>query len=145
MIREFEETTRISDEIKVILLNIEALETILMPNAIRYDIDKVQVSPVDNLPEVVMEIAELRDKVRVKQEELMVAVMAARRLISQITSAKVREVMSCRYLLCLTQEQSAVRVGVSLRHAQRLEDKGIEECERYAGIKNPKTSVVVYN
>ena len=124
------EARRIDGEIRRRMLRIEELETILMPNAIRYDTVKVQHEPVDNLADIVVEIVGLRNEIKDLQVKMIVAMSETRDMIELLNSDRQKDVMTCRYIRCMTQEKTAERLGMSTRWAQKLEEKGKEEIER---------------
>lgn len=123
-------------KLKQKLLLLEELETILMPNAIRYDIEKVQTSPVDNLAEVVIKIATLRVKIQKMQAEILQAIEDNTNWINAIDDDNQKCVLMCRYINCLTQEKTARRLNFSLRYVQKLEVKGKTELTKHRYYQN---------
>lgn len=120
------EARRIDGEIRRRMLRIEELETILMPNAIRYDTVKVQHEPVDNLADIVVEIVGLRNEIKDLQVKMIVAMSETRDMIELLNSDRQKDVMTCRYIRCMTQEKTAERLGYSERHVRRLEEESKE-------------------
>ena len=124
------EARRLDGEIKRKRLHIEELETILMPKAIRYDIEKVQHEPVDNLADIVMEIAAIREDIVKLQKKMIAAIGVVRGMIERIDNDNQKNVMTCRYIRCMSQEETAERLRYTRRHIQRLEAEGKAAIER---------------
>ena len=124
------EARRLDGEIKRRRMHIEELETILMPKAIRYDIDKVQHEPVDNLADIVVEIAQLRTEIVELQKKMIVAAAIVRENIERLDNDNQKNVLTCRYIRCMTQEGTAKRLGYSERHIQRIEADGKEALDK---------------
>ena len=124
------EARRLDGEIKRRRLHIEELETILMPKAVRYDIDKVQHEPVDNLADIVIEIAQLRTEIVELQKKMISAANTVRKNIEQLDNDNQKNVMACRYIRCMTQESTAKLLGYSERHIQRIEADGKAALDR---------------
>ena len=124
------EARRLDGEIKRKRLHIEELETILMPKAIRYDIEKVQHEPVDNLADIVMEIAAIREDIVKLQKKMIAAIGVVRGMIERIENDNQKNVMTCRYIRCMSQEETAEWLRYTRRHIQRLEAEGKAAIER---------------
>lgn len=123
----FEMPRHIRGEIRRKQLRVEELETILMPNAIRYDIEKVQHEPTDNLADIVAEIAEVKKKIERLKNELMKVQGAIDKRIRTLTSEGQQKVMYCRYIRCLSQNQTAERLGISRESVNQFERKAFRK------------------
>lgn len=110
----------LTKRIKRLKLKLEELETILMPKAIRYDIDRVQHEPVNNLEDLTIRISELRTKIRKLQGDLLKAMDETVEAFDALAD-QAREVMYCRYIRLLSQSETAMYTGYTKRHVQRLE------------------------
>ena len=124
------EAKRLDGEIKRRTLHIEELETILMPKAIRYDIEKVQHEPVDNLADIVVEIAQLRTEIVDLQSKMIEATKKIRGMIETLENENQKNVLTCRFIRCMTQEVTAQRIGYTKRHIQRIEAEGKAELDK---------------
>lgn len=133
--RTLNEARRLDGEIKRRRMHIEELETILMPKAIRYDTDKVQHEPVDNLADIVVEIAQLRSEIVELQRKMIQAANIVRELIEGLENDNQKNVLTCRFIRCMTQEDTARRLGYSGRHIQRIEADGKEALDRRMKIR----------
>lgn len=101
---------------------LEVLETLLMPRAIRYDIEKVQHEPVDNLADLTIKIVELREKIQKQQGEMLTAMETMTNTFDGLQNRRERDTMYCRYVGCLKQSETAEYLGLTERHVQRLEE-----------------------
>lgn len=128
--KELTKAKRLDSRIKRMMLHLEELETILLPNAIRYDVEKVQHEPVNNLEEIVMEIIDIKRQIVELQAEMIVETSRLRDRIERIDNEGQKDVMTCRYIRCLTQEKTAERIGYTKRQVQNLEYAGKDAFQR---------------
>lgn len=104
----------------------------LMPSGIRYDLDKVQTSPVDRMPTVAGNLAEIQTILDGRIEKLSDDLVLANRVIDQVPTAECRELLSLRYLAGgrkpLSWTDVAERMDYSVDHVQgKLHGKAINE------------------
>lgn len=122
----FEMPRHIRGEIRKKQLRVEELETILMPNAIRYDIEKVQHEPTDNLSDIVAEIAEVSQRIERLKNELLKVQAAIEKRIDTLNSDGQKAVMYWRYIRCLSQNQAAERLGMTRESLKQFEKKAFK-------------------
>lgn len=69
----------------------------LMPSGIRYDLDKVQTSPVDRMPVAAGDLEEAQKKIEVMIESLSHDINLAMKMVSQMKESKHRQLVMLRY------------------------------------------------
>lgn len=104
--------------------HIEELRLSLLPSGIRYDKDKVQTSPLDQMLEALSEIDHYERK-RLKVVKVLIDTRSiiARKLI--ILPQKEYYVLSQYYLGLKTMNDISEDLGVTERHAFRIKNNGI--------------------
>lgn len=119
------EPKQIRSQIRMVNDEIEALELSMLPGCIRYDKDKVQVSPEDPMAKFAEKLDDLETKRSILREKYLTAhnrvVMAAEKL-----APDEGEVIVMRYLLGLRIAAIAKDLGKSERKVQ-YDLRGAEE------------------
>jgi len=111
-------------------LKIEELETSLLPDAIRYDIDRIQTSPKDTLSETMCEIMEL---IREKEEAINRAEEALRvvtKTIELVSDEKIQSMLINRWIGCEGWVETSKKMRWSLRWCYKLNKKAMSELEK---------------
>lgn len=104
--------------------HIEELRLSLLPSGIRYDKDKVQTSPLDQMLEALSEIDQYeRKRLKVVKALIDTRSIIARKLI--ILPQKEYYVLSQYYLGLKTMNDISEDLGVTERHAFRIKNNGI--------------------
>ena len=104
--------------------HIEELRYSLLPSGIRYDKDKVQTSPLDQMLETLSEIDHYeRKRLKVVKALIDTRSIIARKLI--ILPQKEYYVLSQYYLGLKTMNEISEDLGVTERHAFRIKNNGI--------------------
>lgn len=104
--------------------HIEELRLSLLPSGIRYDKDKVQTSPLDQMLEALSEIDHYeRKRLNVVKVLIDTRSIIARKLI--ILPQKEYYVLSQYYLGLKTMNDISEDLGVTERHAFRIKNNGI--------------------
>lgn len=104
--------------------HIEELRLSLLPSGIRYDKDKVQISPLDQMLEALSEIDHYeRKRLKVVKALIDTRSIIARKLI--ILPQKEYYVLSQYYLGLKTMNEISEDLGVTERHAFRIKNNGI--------------------
>lgn len=104
----------------------------LMPSGIRYDLDKVQTSPVDRLSETAGDLYEIQGKLDAMIAALNKDINLAVDLVSRMPTPELRQLLMLRYLSgdrrLYTWEQVASSMGYSIDHVKGfLHGKAIAE------------------
>ena len=70
----------------------------LMPSGIRYDLDKVQTSPVDRMPVAAGDLEEAQQRIDALIDSLSHDINLAMRVVNQMQESKHRQLIMLRYL-----------------------------------------------
>lgn len=119
---------RVSDldaELQIVNVRIERMESTLQGHAIRYDIDKVQLSPSDKVANVIVDMEFLLKRQAYLRRELLKAEQETADLIGRLTDRKHRLVLTYRYTADLPWAAIAVRMSYDERHVKRLRDEAV--------------------
>lgn len=111
----------------------DELQSCLLPRAIRYDADKVQVSPEDAFSATAAAVADLDARIGEllrRKAELVQEVAGA---IEQLEDDRERVVLTAYYVARLPMETIADRIGYSLPHTYRLRRRGAEHLQEVRG------------
>lgn len=105
----------------------------LLPGAVRYDTDKVQVSPTDTTTDRMAEIAEYMGELKRKQSALTDKRLKAQRLINHLTDSRERQVLDIYFLSVKRpgMKDVAVMLNYSQRQAYRFYVSALEHLERW--------------
>ena len=104
--------------------HIEELRYCLLPSGIRYDKDKVQTSPMDQMLEVLSEIDRYeRERLKIVKALIDIRSIIARKII--VLPEKEYYVLSQYYLHLRTIKEISEDLQITERHAFRLKNNGI--------------------
>ena len=105
----------------------------LLPGAMRYDVDRVQVSPTDTTTDRMAEIAEYMGELKRKQSALTDKRLKAQRLINHLTDSRERQVLDIYFLSVKRpgMKDVAVMLNYSQRQAYRFYVSALEHLERW--------------
>lgn len=121
---------------------ITGMEMSLLPKAITYDKDKVQVSPDDRFGEVCAKITDYQEVLGRSIVKLKARQILAEQMIASLEDMKEREVMRYYYLTTdkgqvLTWRQVAIRMNYYEQYVKRIHGRAIEKLsKRYNISKN---------
>lgn len=117
---------RIELRIRRISLQIEELESCLLPQGIRYDRDKVQTSPEDVLSKIAGKISDL-EKLRTElARERALLLLEMQDMVDRIENELERFVLEAYYLSRLSMREIAEMIPCSIQHAYRLRKRGLQ-------------------
>lgn len=117
-------------EIEHLKLMIQEGDAMLLPQAIRYDKDKVQTTPSDKMSEIVAKVADMQKELGKSIYQLRKRQLQAENLIRKLDNANERELMRW-YYLCYddgkpyTFVMVAEKMGYSDRHVKRVHGSAI--------------------
>lgn len=119
-------------ELKIVLRTVEELRAVLFPSAIRYDVDRVQTSPEDSMPDRIADIVDLSNQQDAHVRRLRADIIQAEELIDSLEIPEHRELLRLRYLTGgltpMTWMQIADAMGYSEDHVRgKLHGKAIAE------------------
>ena len=120
-------------EIEELSERIEELEMSLLPGAIRYDKDKVDTSPTDQMSERMASVVDLKTELEKRLTDLNRRKLKAQRIIDTLDDSIKRQILSCYFL---TTKRSHTKledigriIGYSRRQTYRLYDEATPEIE----------------
>ena len=121
----FRQIRKEQNEIAHLAMLIQQEETMLLPKAIVYDKDKVQVSPEDKFSDICARISDMQEELGKSIVKLKVKQMTAERMIRNLSDPDEREVMRWYYMTLydnrpLTWQDVAIRMNYYRRHVIRI-------------------------
>lgn len=121
----FRQIRKEQNEIAHLAMLIQQEETMLLPKAIVYDKDKVQVSPEDKFSEICARISDMQEELGESIVKLKAKQMTAERMIRNLSDPDEREVMRWYYMTLydnrpLTWQDVAIRMNYYRRHVIRI-------------------------
>lgn len=138
-LKDFLRTIR-SDQKEIAHLRqiVAELEAELLPQAIRYDRDKVQVSPDEKFSTLCAKIADYEEELGKSIAELYGRKLYAEQLIKKLSDPKEREVLRYYYLTTengqnLTWNQVAIRMNYFERHVKRIHGNALVNLAKVEG------------
>lgn len=120
------QSRRIELRIKRLNLQIEELESCLLPQGIRYDKDKVQTSPEDQLSRIAARILELEKRRDQLLRERALLLLEIQDMIDRIESELERLILEAYYLSRVSMRDIAEMIPCSIQHAYRLRKRGLQ-------------------
>jgi len=117
---------RLDWTIRRLTLEHDELQACLLPSAIRYDKDVVQVSPEDKLSTVAAMVLELEKRIIRLQEQKAAAITEIMRAVDQLPNEKEGTVLTAYYINKMTMEKVAEELDMSMQHTYRLRKRGVQ-------------------
>ena len=114
-------------KIKRLEYEIEELRTMLEPNAIRYDLDKVKTSPKDSMSEVFSRIDELESELIRTKEKKKRIFMKISQMFSELPESPEKTILVGFYLHRLSMETIASDLNYNVKWCYKLRIKGIKQ------------------
>lgn len=121
-------------KIRRLTLQIEELESCLLPHGIRYDRDKVQTSPEDVQPKIAGKIQELEKQRTQLARERALLLLEIQDALDQLESEPERIVLEAYYLSRMSMREISDMIGYSIRQAYRLRTAGLQKLAHIANI-----------
>lgn len=119
-------------DIETLQLRIKELQLSLLPRGIRYDSDKVQTSPSDQMLEVAAKLDALERKMQAKLVKLNNDMVKAMEIVQAMPTPEYRQLLTLRYLTGrMSWEQIAEVMGYSVDHVRGyLHKNAIQEARK---------------
>ena len=114
-------------KIKRLEYEIEELRTMLEPNAIRYDLDKVKTSPKDTMSEIFARIDKLERELMQTREKKKEAFLKISRMLSELPESPEKTILYGFYLHRLSMETIAKDLNYNVKWCYKLRIKGIKQ------------------
>ena len=119
-------------DIETLQLRIKELQMSLLPSGIRYDKDKVQTSPSDQMLEIAAKVDDLERKMQSKLAKLNADMVKAMTIVQAMPTPEYRQLLTLRYLTGrMPWEQIAQVMGYSIDHVKgHLHKMAIDEANK---------------
>lgn len=104
---------------------IESLRSTLLPGAIRYDKDRVDTSPQDNMTEIYAKIDEYERQLAEETQKRTNAILKVDDALSKMKDCKEQRVLQEHYIGKISLMDIASGMGITYRHCVRLRDNGV--------------------
>lgn len=128
---------RIELRIRRITLQIEELESSLLPQGIRYDKDKVQTSPEDTLSKIAGRISDLEKQRTQLVRERRLLLLEIQDALDQLTSEQEQIVLEAYYLSRMSMMEISEMINYSIAQTYRFRARGLRNL-RIKDDKNDK-------
>ncbi len=117
----------------------------LLPGAMRYDVDRVQVSPTDTTTDRMAEIADYVTALEHKMETLATKRRNAQKLIWMLEDSRERQVLDSYFLSVKrpAMRNVAAMINYSLPQTVRIYTSGIERLEKMITNDNEVRAMIV--
>ena len=129
---------RIELRIRRISLQIEELESSLLPQGIRYDKDKVQTSPEDTLSKIAGRISDLEKQRTQLVRERRLLLLEIQDALDQLTSEQEQIVLEAYYLSRMSMMEISEMINYSISHTYRFRANGLRHLQVMKDDKNDK-------
>ena len=123
---------RIELRIRRISLQIEELESSLLPQGIRYDKDKVQTSPEDTLSKIAGRISDLEKQRTQLVWERRLLLLEIQDALDRLDNEQEQIVLEAYYLSRMSMREIADMISYSVRQAYTFRKRGIEKIANFA-------------
>ena len=132
MLKFFKTVRNERADIETLQLRIKELQLSLLPRGIRYDSDKVQTSPSDQMLEVAAKVDALERKMQTKLLKLNQDMVRAMEIVQAMPTPEYRQLLTLRYLTGhMSWKQIADVMGYSDDHVRGyLHKMAIEEARK---------------
>ena len=132
MLKFFKTVRNERADIETLQLRIKELQLSLLPRGIRYDSDKVQTSPSDQMLEVAAKVDALERKMQAKLVKLNQDMVRAMEIVQAMPTPEYRQLLTLRYLTGhMSWEEIAEIMGYSQEHVRGyLHRAAIEEARK---------------
>ena len=132
MLKFFKTVRNERADIETLQLRIKELQLSLLPRGIRYDSDKVQTSPSDQMLEVAAKVDALERKMQTKLLKLNQDMVRAMEIVQAMPTPEYRQLLTLRYLTGhMSWEEIAEIMGYSQEHVRGyLHRAAIEEARK---------------
>ena len=112
--------------IEQIKSKIIALRYTLMPSAIRYDMDKVQTSPIDALPDRMAQISELEDNLMEMNQIYQIEINDIIKACNEMGKEPEKTILMMQYVGGLSVITIAGRLNYSVSYTYKLRSNGYD-------------------
>lgn len=121
---------RIADEIWRKDIRRQELRACLLPAAITYDKDRVQVTPEDHMAETMAEVADLDAEIEILRRRRARQIRMISGALDQLEDGREKAILEAYYIGRKSMNEIAEHMSYSLQHAYRLKKDGVEKMRK---------------
>lgn len=121
---------RLADEIWRKDIRRQELRACLLPAAITYDKDRVQVMPEDHMAETMAEVADLDAEIEILQRRRARQIRLISKALDQLEDGREKAILEAYYIGRKSMNEIAEHMSYSLQHAYRLKRDGVEKMRK---------------
>lgn len=121
---------RLADEIWRKDIRRQALRACLLPAAITYDKDRVQVTPEDHMAETMAEVADLDAEIEILQRRRARQIRLISKALDQLEDGREKAILEAYYIGRKSMNEIAEHMSYSLQHTYRLKRDGVENMRK---------------
>ena len=116
---------RMDQKIRRLSLQHDELQAALLPQGIRYDVDRVQTSPQDKLPEVAAMVVDLEKEIEDLQERKAQRLKEIMEIINSLEDEDQKTVLTCFFIGRLPMSDIAVQLHYHRSQVYRIRDDAL--------------------
>lgn len=121
---------RLADEIWRKDIRRQELRACLLPAAITYDKDRVQVTPEDHMAETMAEVADLDAEIEILQRRRARQIRLISKALDQLEDGREKAILEAYYIGRKPMNEIAEHMSYSLQHTYRLKRDGVENMRK---------------
>lgn len=121
---------RLADEIWRKDIRRQELRACLLPAAITYDKDRVQVTPEDHMAETMAEVADLDAEIEILQRRRARQIRLISGALDQLEDGREKAILEAYYIGRKSMNEIAEHMSYSLQHTYRLKRDGVENMRK---------------
>lgn len=121
---------RLADEIWRKDIRRQELRACLLPAAITYDKDRVQVTPEDHMAETMAEVADLDAEIEILQKRRARQIRLISKALDQLEDGREKAILEAYYIGRKSMNEIAEHMSYSLQHTYRLKRDGVENMRK---------------
>lgn len=121
---------RLADEIWRKDIRRQELRACLLPAAITYDKDRVQVTPEDRMAETMAEVADLDAEIEILQRRRARQIRLISKALDQLEDGREKAILEAYYIGRKSMNEIAEHMSYSLQHTYRLKRDGVENMRK---------------
>lgn len=121
---------RLADEIWRKDIRRQELRACLLPAAITYDKDRVQVTPEDHMAETMAEVADLDAEIEILQRRRARQIRLISKALDQLEDSREKAILEAYYIGRKSMNEIAEHMSYSLQHTYRLKRDGVENMRK---------------
>ena len=121
---------RLADEIWRKDIRRQELRACLLPAAITYDKDRVQVTPEDHMAETMAEVADLDAEIEILQRRRARQIRLISKALDQLEDGREKAILEAYYIGRKSMNEIAEYMSYSLQHTYRLKRDGVENMRK---------------